>query len=251
MVSLIAMMIFVVTCSAVGLRLLWLATRGGGSPAWSCGLGFTLIALIGHPMSTISGLGLKPVGEVIHGLAAAGLLFTSAGLAAFFAFTLTAFRMRTPWAWALTAGAILLLAVASFAQIDVLAAAAPEASSAEVTFAWGWVISAVSAVCYGWLGAEGLLEWSKSRRRVALGLTDPVISNRFLMWGLFGVSTTCLSLFLVVLSMYSAAGSRSLTGQVGLTAFGLVSSVAAALAFFPPEAYKRRIRARGAAAAAR
>lgn len=251
MISLIAMVIFVVTCSAVGLRLLWLANHGGGSPAWSCGLGFTLIALIGHPMTTISGLGLEPVGEVMHGLAAAGLLVTSAGLAAFFAFTLTAFRLSTPWAWALTVGAILLLAIASFAHIDVLATADPEASSAEVTFVWSRVISAVSVLCYAWLGAEGLLEWSKSRRRVALGLTDPVVSNRFLMWGLFGVSTTCLSLFLMVLSMISVDGSRSVTGQVGMTAFGLVSSLAAALAFFPPEAYKRRIRARAVAAGAR
>jgi len=248
MVSLIAMVVFVVTCSAVGLRLLWLATRGGGSPAWSCGLGFTLIALLGYPMSTISGLGREPVGEVSHGLAAAGLLITSAGLASFFAFTLTAFRLRTPWAWGLTVGSILLLAISSFVQIDLLASADPTASSAEVTFGWSRVISAVSTLCYAWLGAEGLLEWSKSRRRVALGLTDPVLSNRFLMWGLFGVSTTCLSLFMMMLSMLSAEGSRSVTGQVGLTLFGLVSSLAAALAFFPPEAYKRYVRSRPAVA---
>lgn len=247
MISLIAMVLFVVTCSAVGLRLLWLAVHGGGSPAWSCGLGFTLIALIGYPMSTISGLGFKPVGEVIHGLAAAGSLVTAAGLASFFAFTLTAFRLRTPWAWLLTVGSTLALAIACFVQVDILATADPDLPSAVATFVPSRVISVVSSICYAWLGAEGLLEWSKSRKRVALGLSDPVVSNRFLMWGLFGVSTTCLSMFLMILSMISPEGSRSVTGQVGMTAFGLVSSLAAALAFFPPEAYTRRIRARAAA----
>jgi hypothetical protein len=195
-------------------------------------------------------MGMKPVGELSHGLAAAGSLITAAGLSSFFAFTLTTFRIRTPWAWALTILSILALAVSCFAQIDVLATADPAASSAEVTLAWSRVVSCVSSICYAWLGAEGLLEWSKSRRRVALGLSDPVVSNRFLMWGLFGVSTTCLTLFLLVLSMISAEGSRSATGQVGMTAFGILSSIAAALAFFPPQAYKRRIQARAAAAGA-
>jgi len=249
-VSLIALVVFVLTCSAVGLRLLLLAAHGGGGPAWSCGLGFTFIALLGYPMSTISGVGLVPVGDVKHGLAAAGTLLVAAGLSSFFAFTLTTFRLQTWWAWVLTLGSILTLAFAGFAQIDVLARADRAASSAEVIFGWSRLTGVVSSVCYAWLGAEGLLEWSKSKRRLALGLTDPVVSNRFLMWGLFGASTTCLNVFLLALTMISPDGSRSLAGQVGMSVFGLVASATAALAFFPPRSYQARLRARAAAAGA-
>jgi len=250
MISLAALALFVLTCSAVGFRLLWLAAHGGGSPAWSCGLGFTLIATIGYPLSALSGVGLVPVGEVNHALAAAGSVVTAAGLSSFYAFTLTAFRLRTPWAWALTVIAILLLAVASFGQIGALATADPAESSAAVIFGWSRLLTCVCSICYAWLGAEGLIEWSKAKRRVALGLTDPIVANRFLMWGLFGVSTTCLNVVLLAISMIWVEGSRSLAGQVCLAGFGTVSSITAALAFFPPQAYQSRIRARAAAFAA-
>jgi hypothetical protein len=96
-----------------------------------------------------------------------------------------------------------------------------------------------------------MLEWSKSRRRLALGLADPVVSNRFLMWGLFGLSTMLLSSFLLFLQIATAEGSRSLTGQIATTVFGLISSGTVMLAFTPPERYAARIRARAAAAARR
>lgn len=246
MLALAALIVFVVTCSAVGLRLLWLGLHEGGGPAWSCGLGFVLIALLGYPLSTVAGVGTAPVGEVNHALGAAGALLTAAGLSSFFAFTLTVFRLRAPWAWALTVGAILVLAVAGFGQIGSLASADPSADSRQVVELWSRMVGTISVVCYAWLGIEGMLEWRKSRRRLALGLGDPVVSNRFLMWGLFGLSTTALSVFLLVLQVVAEHGSHGLAGQLALTLFGLVSSAAAALAFFPPAAYVERIRARAA-----
>lgn len=254
MLAIVAMAIFVATCSAVGLRLVWIAIRSrevGGkstSAAWSCGLGFTFIALLGHPMGVASGNGTALVGEVNQALAAAGVCFVAAGLAAFFAFTLTTFRLDAGWAWALTCGAILALAVNAFVQIGALGEADPELRSADVIERAGSLTGYLSTLCYAWIALEGIGEWMRARKRVALGLSDPVVADRFFMWGVFGISTTALNAFLIATRFMGDPESTWLVRQLALTGFGLVSSAAAALAFFPPKAYTRWVRARYAAA---
>lgn len=248
MISIVCLVVFVLACSAVGLRLLWVAAHDGGSPAWSCGLGFTLIALLGYPLSTLAGVGRVPVGEVNLVAGGAGVLLTAAGLASFYAFTLTAFRSGTAWAWAFTIGAIVLLGLTAFGQIVALATADPTTSSAEATRSWSHGVSALSTICYAWIAVEGLGEWAKSRKRVALGLGDPVVSNRILLWGLFGLSTTGLNLFLLGLRV-AGESSTGLASQAALAVFGLLASIAVTLAFVPPRWWTDRVRARAALAA--
>jgi hypothetical protein len=240
----IAMAVFVLSCSAVGLRLVWIGARQNIGPAWSCGLGFTFIAAVGQPLQVASGSYTGTIGEINHGLAAAGLLFVCAGLASFFAFTLTVFRMEAKWAWALCCGAILALTICGFGRIGALASADRAALAVAAGKPWSLAIGTLSTLCYAWLGCEGMLEWTKSRRRLALGLADAAVSNRFLMWGIFGVSTTTLSAFLLILQLTTVGGSQSLTGQLATTIFGLVSAGTVMLAFFPPERYLAWVRAR-------
>jgi len=246
-VGYVALAVFVLSCSAVGFRLIWIGARQGMGPAWSCGLGFTLIAAVGHPLTVASGVPTRTVGEVNHGLAAAGILFVAAGLSSFFAFTLTVFRRESPWAWVLTSASVLGLASAAFGRIGALASADRALVAAGVGHGWGLTVAVLSVLCYAWLGFEGLLEWRKSRRRLALGLVDPVVSNRFLMWGVFGVSTTLLSGFMLALQLAGGQGSSSRAGEIALAVFGLASSAAVMLAFVPPRRYVERIRARAAA----
>ena len=248
LVGYIALAVFVISCSAVGLRLLWIGTQQRLGPAWSCGLGFTFIATVGQPLSVASGVNTQTIGEMNHGLAAAGTLFVAAGLASFFAFTLTVFRLQSRWGWALTSGSILALTVAGFGKIGALASADRALLASHVGTDWSLAMGALSTLCYAWLGFEGMLEWGKSRRRLALGLADAAVSNRFLMWGAFGVSTTLLSSFLLFLQI-TTGGSGSLTGQIATTVFGLVSSGTVMLAFFPPQRYLAWIRGRAAARA--
>lgn len=147
----------------------------------------------------------------------------------------------------LTSASILALAVAAFGRIGELASADRALVAAVVGRGWSLTVAVLSVLCYAWLGLEGLLEWRKSRRRLALGLVDPVVSNRFLMWGVFGVSTTMLSGFTLALQLAGGPSSSSKVGDVALAVFGLASSAAVMLAFVPPRRYVERIRARAAA----
>jgi hypothetical protein len=246
----IALAVFVLSCSAVGLRLVWIGARRNIGPAWSCGLGFTFIALVGQPLQAASGSYTGTVGEINHAFAAAGILFVAAGLSSFYAFTLTVFRMQARWAWVLTCAAILALTICGFGRIGALASADRALRAVAVGAPWAKGIGTLSMICYAWLGFEGILEWSKSRKRLALGLADPVVSNRFLMWGLFGTSTAILSGFLLFLQITTVAGSQTLAGQLATAGFGLVSATTVMLAFFPPERYVAWVRARAGALSA-
>jgi hypothetical protein len=62
------------------------------------------------------------------------------------------------------------------------------------------------------------------------------------MWGLFGVSTTLLCLVLAAVQMSGQPTATSPVAQLGQALFGLVSSLAAGLAFFPPRAYLALLR---------
>jgi hypothetical protein len=92
------------------------------------------------------------------------------------------------------------------------------------------------------MGCEGLGEWWLSRRRLALGLSDPVASNRLLMWGVFGISTTLLCGVLLAVQLSGHPTATSVLAQLGQALFGLASSCAVTLAFFPPRAYLARVR---------
>lgn len=239
----VAMLLFIVTCSAVGVRLLWLAKNGGGRPALLCGNGFTLIAILGFPLGVVSGQGVAPVGEVLLPVAAVSLLANMLGISSFFVFTVTVFRPRALWAHTLAGAAIACMAMACIANLASLALAPRTASSFVVTWGWSATFNGMCILCFAWMSAEGFAEWWKSRRRLALGLSDPVVSNRLLMWGVFGASTTSLCGVLLVFQLLRLPTVTDPLAQVAQAGFGIVSSGAATLAFFPPPAYLTKLRA--------
>lgn len=246
----VAMLLFVVSCSVVGVRLLWLAKAGGGRPALLCGNGFCLIAMLGFPLGVLSGMGAARVGDVVLPVAAVGLLANMLGIACFFVFTVHVFRPNALWAHTLAGAGIACMAMACIANVANLALAQSTASSYEVTWGWSGVFNAMCILCFGWMGLEGLVEWWKSRRRLALGLSDAAVSNRLLMWGVFGISTTLLCVVLLTLLLMRAPTARSPVAQLAQAFFGLTSSGAAMLAFFPPPAYLVRLHRRLAELAA-
>jgi hypothetical protein len=237
-----AMLLFVVTCSAVGVRLLWLARSGGGRPAWLCGHGFSLIAIIGFPLGVLSGNGFAAAGEVHLPLAAVSLLANGLGIGCFFLFTVSVFRPGALWAHTLAGAAIAAMAMSCVGILAAVALAPDDVSSFAVAYGWSATFQWICVLCFGWMGVEGLGEWLRSRRRLALGLSDPVVSNRLLMWGLFGVSTTLLCLVLAAVQMSGQPTATSPVAQLGQALFGVVSSAAAGLAFFPPRAYLALLR---------
>ena len=244
MIGVITLGLFVIVSSVVGLRLLWTAAHGGGAAAWTCGLHFTCIGMIAYPAVTIAGVGVLPVGEVNLALGAVGSVFMAAGVSACFFFTVMAFRRSDAWAWVLAGSSTLALTVGAFSQIGALATADPAMASGDAVRSWTHLIVGFSTLSQAWSGFEGLSEWRRARRRVALGLTDPVVANRIFLWGFNGFAMSCLNVLVVTWTLQSVNIGASLSAQLVILVFETISCITITLAFFPTEMWKNWVRAR-------
>jgi len=113
-----------------------------------------------------------------------------------------------------------------------------------------------------WAFYESLHDYRTMRHRQDLGLAEPLVVNRFLLWSIWTFAVTLLPLIALMLrtagilsfgnSQYAAGINRAVIPPMLLTVrvlFVVIAPIAAAalsLTFFPPAAYTRQIRARGA-----
>lgn len=234
----ISTLIFIAVCSLVGVRLLLLAHRTGRQEELLCGLGFTLIGLLGYPVTMVSGQGVGTVAETHVTLFLAGSFFTNCGLGCFYAFTGRVFRRGAVWAIGLNALGCGALAAGFLGNAGALLGASPDASSFEVTWAWHIPLQVASLGCFLWMSVEAVLEYRRSLRRRRLGLTDARSSNRFLLWTLFGASTMALSGVFAVVHWMGIPGVSSPVVHISSAVLGGLSSVAVLLAFLPPRFYR-------------
>lgn len=108
-----------------------------------------------------------------------------------------------------------------------------------------------------WSCYECSKEAIKAKKRLALGLTDPIVANRFVLWAVWSGVLAALPLVAtgmrfagaLVIAAPGEPASASLRLLLAIIASSaLVASVAVALAFFPPERYQAWLR-RGATTA--
>lgn len=94
-----------------------------------------------------------------------------------------------------------------------------------------------------WGSAEALIYWRRMQRRTNLGLADPAVTNRFLLWGIGAGAAGVGSLV--------GTTAALITGQqmadagwivISSSAHGLVAAIALSLAFVPPASYLRWVR---------
>jgi hypothetical protein len=231
--------------AVVALRLLVLARRNRGLPELLLGLSFLLAGTIGSFLE-VAGVAARPQLEPaqIGALAMVGKLFAAAGLACSILFIGWVFRRHERWAIVPTTAVIAAAAVA-FAGMAATGTFSSGVSSAP----WFWIEFAARLGSPCWLGLEAGRYYLRMKRRMRLGLADPVVTNRFLLW----TSAAFFSFLMLSTSIAPVVLGRSHPVAIAaLVVFSLSGAAAAAsywLAFFPPEAYRRRVRARAAAEA--
>jgi hypothetical protein len=111
-----------------------------------------------------------------------------------------------------------------------------------------------------WAFYESLRYWRAMRRRDSLGLADPVVTNRFLLWSIWTGAVTALPLIalalrsVAILALGSEPDARLLGTELAVAmlrfvailfvAIAPLAAVALTLSFFPPSAYLERVRRR-------
>lgn len=113
-----------------------------------------------------------------------------------------------------------------------------------------------------WAFYEAFRFWRAMRRREALGLADPIVTNRFGLWSIWTGAVTLMPMVPLTLRLLGmltvATGSISADERalwvapavVGLRVLFIVvtgvAAVALSLSFFPPSSYLDRVRRRSA-----
>ncbi len=228
--------LFVIACGTIGVHLTLLARRTSRTPELLLGSGLLLI-VTGIPMLALSGMGRVTIGELRLPLVIAGLALLSLSVVCQTAFVWRTFRPSTWWAPALTA----LLGVAELlvagAILQAILNAAPDTPAVEVTHQSVSWIRLPFAISYSWTAIEGFQQYRMAQRRQKLGIGDPVLTNRFLLWSCTG-ALACSNV--LVSSALHMLGVTPFNHPLGAALMGIgstIASVTLSLVFLPPARY--------------
>lgn len=230
--------LYAVSALVIGLRLMQLWWRTRQLPELLVGGGILLLAGLGYPLSAVAREGVEIAQATRVQLGVCAALLAGVGLTSNTAFTWFLFRRGVAW------GRKLLVSVTLLA-LCLLIAQSVQGGWERGAFFWGWLPIGIT-VSYGWASLECGRYYLLMRRRLPLGLADPVVVNRF---GLYSVATAMAVAVNLVGWVFWHAGVEMITHPVGgalLFVFGTSSSVLMLLAFLPPRSYLARVRARAA-----
>ena len=179
-----------------------------------------------------------PLGDALAVACRAGV---SASVLCLLLFTRVAFGPDERWAGALVAGLGLAM-LAGFVGSGALG----DWGGFRNDNAWIWLENAAQLGAYLWACAEPASYYAKLRRRRRLGLADPVVVNRVLLWTLYGAAFAVYQLvWMVVVACF-----EDLTAlDPLLVALSVGGQVALWLAFMPPLPYRRWLASASAKAA--
>jgi len=238
-------LLFIVTVTVVGVRMLLLAHRTRGRHELLMGAGMVLVAAVGTPAGIVSGFG-KSVAAMSLPLWLTSTLATQLGITLIYAFTWQVFRPADALGKAIVAAGVLFMLTGIWIAGRALASAAPGASSTMVARNGIFVAMVGYSGCFLWSAVEGFVQYARARKRLSLGLADAIVVNRFLLWGLFGTSATVINVASVAANAMGLDPTRSVVVLIPLGVCGLAASVTMYLAFLPPAAYLAFVRSRPA-----
>lgn len=237
----LATIAFCVVGAVVGARLVVLWRRTRGFPELVVGIALFLIGAVGYPLAMIGGIpgAVSPRAGIAMVTASTFVIDFAFVLVA--TFTWSVFRRASTWGRALLGA--LALGYAGHA-IGVLLVSPSLTTATELMTAAPRVMLAgqgLNFVTFGWTAVEGYAYWWKLRKRVAIGLGDPVVANRFLLWALSGsgsLFTNLISWWVMFqgIDFFQHQGSQAIVGFVSM-----LVCVCQYLAFLPPRFYVARL----------
>ena len=220
----------------VGVRMLAQAQRTRRFPELALGT-HMLVLMLGYA-AEFAGIELAgSLGGATVVLRGFGNVCYAASILVILLFNWRVFRPDSRWAALLTGVCVAGLAVGLAGEaitgrfdFDPARFAAP----------WFWLAFVPRVVCMGWSSGEAFREYGLARRRQRLGLSEPLVVNRLLLWG-FASLSECLIYAAAMAAILRGAPTAFLTGPEALviSALGTCAAATILLAFLPPPAYRR------------
>lgn len=225
---------FLFASSVVGLRMLLLAARTRRSAELEMGIALLVPGAFGYAAALASQADPGTTGLAQSTLRAFANTCFGTGAIALALFTRQVFRpgsLRSTCCVAVLCTAIGISALGFWIERanDLLASPA------------FWVSYAARLSVFGWAAFEALRQHALGRRRQRLGLAEPLLVNRFLLWGIGNGAV--LGLLAIQLGVMASLGLDAVfrpSVMTPISALGLVAAITVWLTFLPPRAYVQR-----------
>jgi hypothetical protein len=237
----VPLVFFIAIVGSVGLRLVALWRRTRELPELSLGLGLLIVAC-SVPLTAIGRVPATALTPLGRGSFAAGLAALAVGLSLMVFFNYRVFRRGSLWGRAL----FLFIAALVFGAVVYMSGANFQGESVDAikrTMRPGTLtIMAALLLLFAWGTGESLRCRAALLRQLRLGLGDPLVANRFLLWAIAGLASAA---FVAVLTGCVLAGMTILREPIALSAIAGAGSIMSAswyLTFFAPQRYRRFIR---------
>jgi hypothetical protein len=189
------------------------------------------VTVIGYPVAVACSL--IPPAEVVS-IHVVYPLAINGGFVCLLLFTQRVFRPKVPWAACLVGLTLLVLAASSVAYIAEVTGENPR----ELTKMVGLALfnSTGIAVAYFWTTLESLGSYRRLRLQLRLGLTEAIVANRVLLWGLMTLAAgvaVILNAVAILLGTPLSPPIVAISSGLGLLHAGFLF-----LAFNPPGWYR-------------
>jgi hypothetical protein len=163
------------------------------------------------------------------------------GVVPYLLFIRCAFRTGSSWATALViVSSLFLLGGAAAASLGGHFSNAID----DPAYLSEWVGYTIPSI---WMCCEGLGSHASARKRVRMKLCDPIVANRYLLFGCFGFFQVAACAADLLWAHGNSTGGSSIVFSSVLLSLAEIASVACLwLAFFPPLFYRRWVDGRSA-----
>jgi len=229
--------LYMLIITVVAIRLLMLARRNRGLPELLLGSSLLLGGTFGASLEA-GGMAIVATAEdvsVIGKMLLAGKLFGLVALACQGLFIWKVFRPEATWAPAMV-GLMFAFSATGFVGFWLHGTF----TTAQIPMTWFWIELLGRSMGSLWLVFEAVRYYRLMRKRMQLGLADPVVCNRFLLWAVGGCCGIAMMLTAVppVISPNSAH-PLMVWDIMAFSAAGIGFCIAYSLVFFPPASYLR------------
>ena len=227
---------FLVVSLAVGTRLLLLARRTRKLPELAMGLNFLVAGFIGYAL-LVAAESLHLFPESLAGYGSFfGVSAISLGGVFVCLFTQRVFHAKSRVA--LTA-LVLLSGWFALASYGAWVLNVEKAQQGFGVWLGHWGSNVGMFAAYSWSTGESLRYYAQMRRRVRIGIADPLVANRFLLWGLGTFATLLVALLYIGTQLF---GHYEMPASlIGISStLVLASAIVEWLAFLPPQSYRER-----------
>jgi hypothetical protein len=238
----LSVLLLVVVALAIAVKtfVLWFRTRG--LPELLLGLYLTCATVTGYPLAIAMTRVTASENPLVH---VAAELIMSTGWVCLLLFTLKVFRPDVLWARVLVGLALTVVVVTGGMYILEATGENPRAPQEMIGFILG--NSLPVAFAYFWTTFESFHYHRRLKLRLRLGLTDVVLVNRFLLWGLMTLAAGAALVINMATLVLTGSYMSPLVVLVS-SALGVAHACCLFLAFHPPGWYRGWLEQGGAPA---